>query len=119
MTAARKTLISGNTVTGPGKLEKDFFYLGIGEGGTAGITLTEGYSFDCVTRDNVISNVDTGLLIRDGYEKTNIFEGGNVLFTGNTVTFIRRSTFTWRNTHNRSAEKVTVTAENNAIAKQS
>lgn len=119
MTAARKTLISGNTVTGPGKLEKDFFYLGIGEGGTAGITLTEGYSFDCVIRDNVISNVDTGLLIRDGYEKTNIFEGGNVLFTGNTVTFIRRSTFTWRNTHNRSAEKVTVTAENNAIAKQS
>jgi hypothetical protein len=117
MTAGRKTLISGNSVTGPGTAEEDYDYMKREEGGTAGIVLTEGYSFDAVVTGNVVEGVDTGLLIRDGYEKTNVFDGIDVEFRDNRMAVLKNGTFVWKNRFNTSAKSMVVPSEGNEIVK--
>ena len=82
-----------------------------------GAVLTEGYSFDAVVTGNVVEGVDTGLLIRDGYEKTNVFDGIDVEFRDNRMAVLKNGTFVWKNRFNTSAKSMVVPSEGNEIVK--
>ena len=117
MTAGRKTLISDNSLSGPGIATEDYLYMKSAEGGTSAIVLTEGYSFDATVVRNRADGFDTGLLIRDGYEKTNVFDGIDVEFRDNRMTVLKNGTFVWKNRFNTSAKSMVVPSEGNEIVK--
>ena len=66
---------------------------------------------------NVVEGVDTGLLIRDGYEKTNVFDGIDVEFRDNRMAVLKNGTFVWKNRFNTSAKSMVVPSEGNEIVK--
>lgn len=83
--AGRKNYIADNDVTLSLSPLTDYYYVRRESGGTAGIALIEGCSVDSTVENNRISEATTAILIRDGYEETNIFEFGSITVKNNRV----------------------------------
>lgn len=98
--AGRKNYIADNDVTLSLSPLTDYYYVRANSGGTAGIALIEGCSVDTVVENNRISEAATAILIRDGYEETNIFEFGTVTVRKNTVTDCVRAVMIYRHEKN-------------------
>ncbi len=82
----RNTTVTGNKVSTDHPYSTNHYYTHIRRGGTYGIAVIEGYSCGSVIRDNTIDGFYSGLALVDGYESKNIFEEGNIVIEGNTVT---------------------------------
>lgn len=98
--AGRRNYIADNDVTLSLSPLTDYYYVRTASGGTAGIALIEGCSVDTVVENNRVSEAATAILIRDGYEETNIFEFGTVTVRGNTVTDCVRAVMVYRHEKN-------------------
>ena len=115
MQGGRKCLISDNEIIGGIDRTTSYYYVRPNEGGSCGIMLFEGYAVDAVVKNNRISEVCTGVLIRDGYEDTNIFEQGPIEISDNVITEVSTGVMTHRNSHNTKTTKFELTVSGNKI----
>ena len=77
--------------------------------------LFEGYGIDAIVKNNKISEVCTGVLIRDGYEDTNIFEIGPIAIIDNYMSDVSIGVMTYRNSNNTKTTKFELTVCGNEI----
>ena len=115
MHGGRKSLIADNEIRGGLPSALSYYYVKPNEGGTSGIMLFEGYAVESVVKNNIISEVTTGILIRDGYEDTNIFEIGPISILENTIFDVSNGIMTHRNSHNTGTTKFELTISGNKI----
>ena len=115
MQGGRKSIISDNEIRGGLAGDISYYYVKPNEGGTSGIMLFEGYAVDAIVKNNRISEVSTGVLIRDGYEDTNIFEIGPISVIDNYITDVSMGIMTYRNSHNTKTTKFELTVSGNNI----
>lgn len=115
MHGGRKSLIADNEIRGGLPSALSYYYVKPNEGGTSGIMLFEGYAVESVVKNNIISEVTTGILIRDGYEDTNIFEIGPISILDNTIFDVSNGIMTYRNSHNTGTTKFELTISGNKI----
>ncbi len=115
MQGGRKSIISDNEIRGGLDGDISYYYVKPNEGGTSGIMLFEGYAVNAVVKNNRISEVSTGILIRDGYEDTNIFEIGPIDVVENFMSDVRTGVMTYRNSHNTETTKFGLTIRGNTI----
>ena len=115
MQGGRKSLIAENEIHGGKGRELSYYYVKPNEGGTSGIMLFEGYAVDAIVKNNRISEVCTGILIRDGYEDTNIFEIGPITLINNHIANVITGVMTHKNSHNKETTKFGLTIRENEI----
>ena len=112
---SRKTLIRGNYIDLSVPVTLDFVYCRKAAGGPAGIMLIEGYCVDTVVADNTVMNGSSGIVIRDGGEKTNIYEYGNIEISGNLIEGCTYGVFFYKHEENTKACDLDITVKNNTF----
>lgn len=114
--AGRKNYIADNDITLSLSPLTDYYYVRREQGGTAGIALIEGCAVDTVVENNRVSEAATAILIRDGYEETNIFEYGDITVRNNTVTDCVRGVMIYRHEANVGEKRLRLTVTGNSFS---
>lgn len=113
MCAGRGAVIRDNRFTAAAGAIPYYNFVRDIEGGRCGVMLTEGFSVDSTVSGNVMHGFDTAICVRDGYEKTNLFERGRITVTGNTADGCLCAFRVWKNSFNKGTAAFDLTVTGN------